>query len=60
MSVTLKGNKLIIEIDANVSDPQPSSSGKSRIVASTNGNMTSSVMVQGKPVIIGLNAYIKN
>lgn len=60
MSVTLKNGKLVIEIDANVANPPASASGKSRIVASTNGNLTTSVMVQGKPVVIGLNAYIKN
>lgn len=39
--------------------PTPSSSGKTLVVASTRGNMKSEVVVDGKPVIIGLNAYIK-
>ncbi len=38
---------------------RPSQSGKTTVIASTNGNHASSVIVDGKPVIIGLNAYIK-
>ena len=60
MNVSLKNGKLVIEIDATTVNPPLSKSGKSRIVASTNGNMTTNVLVDGKPVVIGLNAYIKN
>lgn len=59
MNARIQANKLIIEIDATVANPPLSKSGKSRIVASTNGNLTTNVMVDGKPVIIGLNAYVK-
>ncbi len=59
MTARIEGKKLIIEIDANADNPPSSKSGKSNIVASTNGNVATSVMVKGKPVIIGLNAYIK-
>lgn len=38
---------------------RPSASGKTTVVASTNGNQPTSITVDGKPVIIGLNAYIK-
>lgn len=38
---------------------RPSATGKTTIVASTNGNQPTAVQVDGKPVIIGLNAYIK-
>lgn len=38
---------------------RPSASGKTTVVASTNGNKPSAVNIDGKPVIIGLNAYIK-
>ena len=57
MNVEIKGNKLIIEIDLET--PKPSSSGKSLVVASTRGNVVTSAHVDGKPVTIGLNAYIK-
>ena len=57
MEVTIKDNKLVIEIE--LTEPTPSSSGKTLVVASTHGNMVTNAMINGKPVIIGLNAYIK-
>lgn len=56
MKVEIKGNKMIIEIE--MQEPTPSASGKTLVVASTRGNTKTEVMVQGKPVTIGLNAYI--
>lgn len=38
---------------------RPSSSGKTTIISSTNGNLPTNLTIDGKPVIIGLNAYIK-
>ena len=52
-----QGNKLCIEID--LEKPTPSSSGKTLVVASSRGNAVTTAMVDGKPVTIGLNAYIK-
>lgn len=57
MTVEIKENKLYIEID--LEKPTPSSSGKTLVVASTRGNTVTTVMVDGKPITIGLNAYIK-
>lgn len=57
MNVEIKDNKLYIEID--LQEPTPSSSGKTLVVASTRGNVVTSAQVDGKPVTIGLNAYIK-
>jgi hypothetical protein len=57
MSVEIKDNKLCIEIDLET--PTPSASGKTLVVASTRGNTVTTAMVNGKPVTIGLNAYIK-
>lgn len=57
MIATIKNNKLFIEIDLN--DPRPSASGKTLVVATSGGNTTTAATVNGKPVIIGLNAYIK-
>ena len=37
---------------------RPSASGKTTIVASSNGNQPTEVKVDGKNVTIGLNAYI--
>ena len=57
MQVQIKDGKLIIEID--MQEPTPSASGKTLVVASTRGNVVTQAMVDGKPVTIGLNAYIK-
>ena len=59
MEAAIKDGKLVITINADITNPRPSKSGKSRVVASTNGNVTTTVLVQGKPLTIGLNAYIK-
>jgi len=57
MKVAIEGKELVIRIP--MQEPRPSSSGKTLVVASTNGNKTTDVQVQGQNVIIGLNAYIK-
>lgn len=59
MKVELKNGKLLIEIEADVKASRRSASGKTRIVASTNGNKTTAATVDGQPVVLGLNAYIK-
>jgi hypothetical protein len=56
MTVEMKGNKLIIEID--LEEPTPSSSGKTLVVASTHGNAVTNIEIDGKPITIGINAYI--
>lgn len=58
METTIENGKLVIRIPLTA--PRPSASGKTLVVASTNGNQTTSVMIDGKPVVVGLNAYIKN
>jgi len=57
MKVTLEGNELVLRVPLN-SPPVPSASGKTLVVASTRGNLKTSVEVGGKPVTVGLNAYI--
>ena len=58
MKARIENNVLIIEIEIN-KQPVPSATGKTLVVASTRGNISTDVMVEGKPLIIGLNAYIK-
>lgn len=58
MEVTIKDGILHIAIGTQ-KPPQPSKSGKTLVVASTHGNLTTTAEVDGKPVIIGLNAYIR-
>jgi len=58
MKTEIKDGNLIITIPLQT--PTPSASGKTLVVASTHGNTTTAVQVNGRPVIVGLNAYIKN
>ncbi len=52
----IEGNELIIRI--SLQEPAPSSSGKTLVVATTRGNIQTDAKVNGKPVTIGVNAYI--
>lgn len=57
VSVSIKGKQMTIVID--MQDPTPSASGKTLVVASTYGNISTNAQVNGKPITLGLNAYIK-
>jgi hypothetical protein len=48
-----------LRADPFVFPPTPSSSGKTLVVASSRGNAVTTAEVDGKPITIGLNAYIK-
>ena len=58
MEVELKNKKLIITIPVN-DKPAPSASGKTLVVASSHGNQKTTAMINGKPIIVGVNAYIQ-
>lgn len=60
MQVELVNGMLVIKIPATVENPLPSASGKTLIVATTSGNIKTTVTVKGRPLTIGLNAYIPN
>ena len=57
MTAKVVGDKLVIEIPLNAV-PVPSLSGKTWVVASTRGNKATEAQVNGKNVVVGLNAYI--
>ena len=57
MTAEIKDGKLVITIEMQA--PQRSASGKTLVVASSHGNVTTMAQVDGKPVIIGVNAYIR-
>lgn len=57
MKVSIENNELVIRIPIE-NPPQPSASGKTLVVASSRGNVKTDVTIQGKPITIGLNAYI--
>lgn len=58
MSATIQNGELIIRLP--ILTPRPSSTGKTLVVATTSGPQTMpNALVNGKPVTIGVNAYIK-
>ena len=56
MKAEIKGNNLVITIE--LQKPTLSASGKTKVVASTHGNKETDVVIEGKRVTIGVNAYI--
>jgi hypothetical protein len=58
LNATIKDGVLTITLPVN-QEPTPSASGKTLVVASTHGNQVTSCMVNGKPLVVGVNAYIK-
>lgn len=55
--VEIKGDELVIRM--RLQEPAPSASGKTLVVASTRGNKTVDAEIDGKPITIGVNAYIR-
>lgn len=58
MTVQLKGDNLVITIPATASSPEPSKSGKTLTVASSEGFQETELKVKGKSVYLNLHAYI--
>ena len=59
MKVTIDEQAKTLTIEVDIQTPAPSASGKTLVVASSRGNIQSEAKIDGKPVIIGLNAYIR-
>jgi len=57
MEAKIEGNKLVLTL--LLQSPSPSASGKTLVVASSHGNKATDAVVDGKPVIVGVNAYIR-
>jgi len=57
VNAQIKDGNLVITIP--LQKPTPSATGKTLVVATTHGNMVTTATVDGKPVTVGLNAYIK-
>jgi hypothetical protein len=53
----IENGNLVITLP--IGKPTASASGKTLVVASTRGNVKTDLMVEGHPVTIGVNAYIK-
>ena len=56
MKARIENGCLVISLP--LQDPKPSTSGKTLIVATSRGPKRTDVSVNGKPVIVGINAYI--
>jgi hypothetical protein len=48
----------ILTIVLDLEEPTPSASGKTLVVASTRGNARTDAQVNGKTLVVGVNAYI--
>lgn len=57
MNATIKDGKLILTLD--LQPPSPSKSGKTLIVAGTDGFTKTNVQVDGKTVSVNVTAFIK-
>jgi hypothetical protein len=57
LTAAIEDGFLVIKVPMNPA-PVRSASGKTLVVASTHGNKQTEVEVDGKPVIVGLNAYV--
>ena len=57
MQVTIENGSLVIRLP--IEQPRRSASGKTMVVASTHGNVVTNAVIGGKPVTVGVNAYIK-
>jgi len=57
MTARIENGQLVITLPLNT--PTRSATGKTLSVASSHGNKATTCTVDGKPVIVGVNAYIK-
>jgi hypothetical protein len=57
VKVTIENGELVIRLPLN-QPPVPSATGKTLVVASTRGNQRTATLIDGQPVILGVNAYI--
>ena len=57
LTATVEDGCLVIRVPLN-STPTRSSSGKTLVVASSHGNKQTELEIEGRPVIVGVNAYI--
>ncbi len=58
MNAEMKAGKLVLTLDVE-KDLKPSASGKTLVVCSTHGNQATAIVVNGKPLVVGVNAYVK-
>ena len=54
----IEGKRLVLTLDLEAT-PRPSATGKTLVVASSRGNVATTATVDGKPVIVGVTAYVR-
>jgi hypothetical protein len=57
LTASIEDGYLVIRVPMNAK-PTPSSTGKTLVVASSHGNKQVEVEIDGKPVFVGVNAYV--
>lgn len=57
MEAKIEGDFLVVKLP--LQPPTPSSTGKTLVVASSYGNQPTTAVVDGKPLYVGVNAYIR-
>jgi hypothetical protein len=57
MKATIENGELVIRLPLNKT-PVLSTSGKTLVIASTHGNQKTDAVINGQPIVIGVNAYI--
>ncbi len=57
MKAAIERDELVIRLPLN-KPPVPSASGKTLVIASTRGNQRTEAVLDGQPVVVGVNAYI--
>ena len=56
MTVKIEGKSIVITLE--LQPPAPSASGKTLVIATTRGNQPTAAQLDGKPVYVGVNAYV--
>jgi hypothetical protein len=57
LTAAIEGDILVIRVPMN-SKPTLSATGKTLVVATSHGNKQTELEVEGRPVFVGVNAYI--
>jgi hypothetical protein len=57
LTATVEGEYLVIRVPLNPT-PTRSATGKTLVVASSHGNKQTDAEIHGKPVFVGVNAYV--
>jgi hypothetical protein len=57
VKATIENGELVIRLPLNKT-PILSGSGKTLVIATSHGNQPTEAVVNGQPVIVGVNAYI--